>query len=77
MARSLVWLALALSLGGCGEGAAPRIVVLVSIDTLRADHLGLYGYARKTSPVLDALAAQGQPGGEDPLAAAAAAYDAS
>ena len=59
LARSLVWLALALSLGGCGEGAAPRIVVLVSIDTLRADHLGLYGYARKTSPVLDALAAQG------------------
>ena len=34
----------------------PRLVVLVSIDTLRADHLGLYGYGRPTSPVLDALA---------------------
>src|SRR3990172_4509814 len=34
----------------------PRLVVLVSIDTLRADHLGLYGYGRATSPVLDALA---------------------
>jgi arylsulfatase A-like enzyme len=34
----------------------PRLVVLVSIDTLRADHLGLYGYDRGTSPVLDALA---------------------
>jgi arylsulfatase A-like enzyme len=33
-----------------------RSVVLVSIDTLRADHLGAYGYARPTSPNLDALA---------------------
>ncbi|HTL33849.1 MAG TPA: sulfatase-like hydrolase/transferase [Kofleriaceae bacterium] len=32
-------------------------VVLVSIDALRADHLGAYGYARKTSPVIDAFAA--------------------
>jgi len=31
--------------------------VLVVIDTLRADHLGAYGYARDTSPRLDALAA--------------------
>ncbi len=31
-------------------------MVLVSIDTLRADHLGLYGYGRPTSPVVDALA---------------------
>ncbi len=34
-------------------------VLFVTIDTLRADHLGCYGYARPTSPVLDALAAQG------------------
>jgi arylsulfatase A-like enzyme len=41
----------------CSRGAArPPLVVLVSIDTLRADHLGLYGYARPTSPVLDSLA---------------------
>jgi len=39
-----------------GREARPRLVVLVSIDTLRADHLGLYGYGRGTSPVLDALA---------------------
>ncbi|MCX6577087.1 MAG: sulfatase, partial [Candidatus Aminicenantes bacterium] len=31
-------------------------VILVSIDTLRADHLGTYGYTRETSPALDSLA---------------------
>jgi len=34
-------------------------VLLVSIDTLRADHLGLYGYPRFTSPTLDMLGAEG------------------
>ena len=34
-------------------------VLLVTIDTLRADHLGTYGYARKTSPHIDALAREG------------------
>jgi arylsulfatase A-like enzyme len=34
-------------------------VVLLTIDTLRADHLGTYGYARKTSPHIDALGRQG------------------
>jgi arylsulfatase len=34
-------------------------VVLVIIDTLRADHLGAYGYARDTSPTLDRLAREG------------------
>jgi arylsulfatase A-like enzyme len=33
-----------------------RNLVLVLVDTLRADHLSLYGYARGTSPVLDRLA---------------------
>ena len=31
-------------------------VLLVTIDTLRADHLGAYGYVRRTSPHIDALA---------------------
>jgi arylsulfatase A-like enzyme len=34
-------------------------IVMITIDTLRADHLGSYGYARPTSPALDALAASG------------------
>jgi arylsulfatase A-like enzyme len=34
-------------------------VVLISVDTLRADHLGLYGYRRPTSPELEALASEG------------------
>jgi len=33
-------------------------VLLISIDTLRADHLGSYGYERDTSPNIDRLAAQ-------------------
>ncbi len=32
-------------------------VVMVSVDTLSARHMGCYGYARNTSPFMDALAA--------------------
>ena len=35
-------------------------VILVVVDTLRADHLGLYGYERSTSPTLDLWAKQGR-----------------
>jgi arylsulfatase len=31
-------------------------VLLITIDTLRADHLGAYGYSRPTSPQIDSLA---------------------
>jgi hypothetical protein len=34
-------------------------ILLLTIDTLRADHLGTYGYARKTSPRIDAWAKTG------------------
>ena len=33
--------------------------MLVTLDTLRADHLGVYGYPRPTSPFLDELASRG------------------
>jgi arylsulfatase A-like enzyme len=47
--------------GERGDAAPGRFerIVLVTIDTLRADHLGLYGYPRPTSPFLDELAARG------------------
>ena len=34
-------------------------VILISIDTLRANHLGCYGYHRDTSPYMDSLADSG------------------
>ncbi|HET7767685.1 MAG TPA: sulfatase [Chloroflexota bacterium] len=37
----------------------PTNVLLITVDTLRADRLGCYGYPRVTSPNIDALAAQG------------------
>jgi arylsulfatase A-like enzyme len=39
--------------------ATPRTTILISVDTLRPDHLGCYGYRRPTSPVFDALAEGG------------------
>lgn len=34
-------------------------VVLITIDTLRADHLGSYGYISNVSPFIDSVAKQG------------------
>jgi arylsulfatase A-like enzyme len=36
-----------------------RDIFVVTIDALRADHVSAYGYARKTTPNIDALAARG------------------
>ncbi len=52
---------------GCGAEPAVRApsaepterIVLVTIDTLRADHVGCYGAANAETPALDALAAEG------------------
>jgi arylsulfatase A-like enzyme len=63
----------AVALAGCpGPGPAKKAesprpavagnrlnVLLITIDTLRADHMGAYGYHRPTSPRLDALARRG------------------
>ena len=37
----------------------PPNVVLISLDTLRADHVGTYGYPKETTPNLDRFAADG------------------
>ncbi len=34
-------------------------ILLISVDTLRADHTSVYGYTRETTPVLEALARKG------------------
>lgn len=49
----------ALALGGCSAPQPPPNLLLVVVDTLRADRLGVYGYDEETSPHIDALAASG------------------
>jgi arylsulfatase A-like enzyme len=45
--------------GGGEERHQYDRVVLVTLDTLRADHVSCYGYPRETTPFLDSLAARG------------------
>ncbi len=62
--ESPLFLDSALSSAGSQKGKSKRHVVananvvMVSIDALRPDHLGTYGYGRPTSPNIDALAAK-------------------
>ena len=70
---SIALLAALLAAAGCGDrvevvpepptagpaAGSPPPIVLVTIDTLRADHVSAYGYERETTPHLDALAAEG------------------
>src|SRR6516164_8098140 len=41
------------------DSATLPSVVVITIDTLRADHLGCYGYKQIQTPAIDALAADG------------------
>ena len=50
----------AILLPGCpAPPSAPPNLLLITIDTLRADHLGAYGDGAAATPNLDALAARG------------------
>jgi arylsulfatase A-like enzyme len=57
-ASLLVLLALALVVAGCGRRPGLNVVI-ITIDTLRADHLSCYGYQRQTSPRIDDFAGDG------------------
>ena len=69
--RTLTLLATVVLLASCGEpeesvseGSGPAgddrpNIVVVCVDTLRADHCSLYGYSRPTTPNLERLAAEG------------------
>lgn len=60
LAPRILAIILAAPLAACGPTTASRPrraagVILVSIDCLRADHVGAYGYAKPTTPHIDAL----------------------
>ncbi len=59
MLRTLVRGIFLLAFVSCRPPLSPDHIILVTIDTLRADHLGSYGYPRNVSPFLDQLAAEG------------------
>jgi tetratricopeptide (TPR) repeat protein len=52
-------LLIALLLAACARRELPPSIVLISIDTLRADHLHAYGYRGVGTPSIDALARDG------------------
>jgi arylsulfatase A-like enzyme len=56
VSASCLWL-----VAGCGSPSPepPRAIVLLVVDTLRADRLSSYGYAAHRTPHIDALAARG------------------
>jgi arylsulfatase len=51
------WLSVAAGLAGCQREPTP--VIILTIDTLRPDHLSTYGYGRETDPGIAAVAADG------------------
>jgi len=58
----LAFLGLCACAGGGTPASPPRgrpNVLLITVDTLRPDHLGCYGYTRPTSPFIDTLARRG------------------
>ena len=56
---SILTICLFLFLGCQKQDAAPKHIFFIVIDSLRADHLGCYGYKPSTSPTIDRLAREG------------------
>ena len=57
--RALLALFAASHLAACAPADRPQSLLLVTLDTTRADHLGCYGSERTKTPHFDALAADG------------------
>lgn len=58
--RTSIAVAVIATLCGCADTVPKKPnVVLITIDSLRPDHMSSYGYPRQTSPFLDSLAARG------------------
>ena len=58
-ASLLALLLLGVAAVGCTKPLPRPNIVILDLDTLRADHLGSYGYSRDTTPHIDALASRG------------------
>lgn len=54
----LILIFISVALPGLRLDAKPDLkkIIIISVDTLRADHLGCYGYQLNTSPNIDAFA---------------------
>jgi len=52
-------IAVLLFAGGCSRRVPPRYIVLITIDTLRDDHVGVDRGGKPLTPALDAIAADG------------------
>jgi arylsulfatase A-like enzyme len=59
MRKNLLLFASAALLAACGGGPKTPNVVLITLDTTRADYLSCYGYPEPITPNMDALAAEG------------------
>ncbi len=57
---SVIWLCGAAPFVACDLApSGPPDLLLITVDTLRPDHLGIYGYDRNTSPFLDGFFSEG------------------
>ncbi|MFQ5791363.1 MAG: sulfatase, partial [Acidobacteriota bacterium] len=58
--RTVYGCVLLAAFAGCTPRSAPPVnVLLITIDTLRADRVGCYGYAAPTTPHIDSMAEEG------------------